>query len=395
LLTRALLGRPWIAMGRIVASRARRLLVGVALLTWSALASLGITWLCYGERYEPTPNPAQRLNMPLIAKAAARTELIAQDPSREPTEAQILAHAPSAFTRTILFGDRHRLLPQAWLAGLLDTYATTRVRSAFLLGEVRREGWWYYFPLAVLFKTPLATLAVVAGALVASLILRAARRGVGVEPWTAICLSVPVLAYGLSLITSNLNLGLRHALPLYPFAYVLVGVVVARLWRIAPRATGAACAALLLGLALETARAFPNYIPFFNVAFESRRLHLLGDSNLDWGQDLKLLARWRRAHPDVRLYVCYFGGVDPRYYVPDIVALRGTDPPDLPQLPAPDAPGVVAVSATHLQGIYRDAATSAFYRELARRERPVAVLGGSIYLFEWPPARAERAGSGN
>jgi hypothetical protein len=53
------------------------------------------------------------------------------------------------------------------------------------------------------------------------------------------------------------------------------------------------------------------------------------------------------------------------------------------------------VSATHVQGIYRDAATSAFYRELLRRQQPLDVLGGSIYLFEWPPTRGRPAGSGN
>ena len=401
LLIRALLPRPWIVMGRIVASGARRLLVSVALLATSALACVGATWLSYGMRYAPTPDPALRLNVPLIAKAAARTELIARHPSREPTEDEIQRHPPSRFTRAVLFADRHRLLPQAWLAGLLDTYATTRVRSAYLLGEVRRDGWWYYFPLAILFKTPLATLIAATGAIVVPVGWRARGKvhgsavGFGIDAWDAVCLGVPMLVYGLSLITSKLNLGLRHALPLYPFAYVLIGVVVARQWIAAPRATVITCVALLLGLAVETARAFPSYIPFFNVIFEPRRIHLLGDSNLDWGQDLTLLARWSREHAGTRLYLCYFGGADPRYYLPDVIPLRGTDPPDLPQIPGPDAPGVIAVSATHVQGIYRDAATSAFYRELLRRQQPLDVLGGSIYLFEWPPTRGRPAGSGN
>ena len=392
---RALVARPWIGFGRIVTSRLGRLAVSAALLGWSGAACAGVTWLCYGLRYAPTPDPAMRLNMPLIARAAARTELIARDPSRDPTAQEIDAHPPSRLTRAVLLADRHKLLPHAWLAGLLDTYATTRVRPGYLLGEVRRDGWWYFFPLAMLFKTPLATLCACAAAALVVLVVRLRSHekahgsavGFVIDRWGAACLVVPMLVYGLSLLTSSLNIGLRHALPLYPPAYVFVGVVVAGLVKAAPRATVVTGLALLLGLGFETVRAHPNYIPFFNLASESRRLHLLGDSNLDWGQDLKLLAQWRRAHPQTPLYFCHFGGVDPRYYVPDMIALRGSDPPDLPMIAVPDAPGVIAVSATHLQGIYRDPATAGFYQLLLRRQRPIEVLGGSIYLFEWPVPR--------
>ena len=54
-------------------------------------------------------------------------------------------------------------------------------------------------------------------------------------------------------------------------------------------------------------------------------------------------------------------------------------------------PGIIAISATALQGIYTgnliDDATRQQYAQLLRTE-PLEVLGGSIYLYRWPPPSA-------
>ena len=43
--------------------------------------------------------------------------------------------------------------------------------------------------------------------------------------------------------------------------------------------------------------------------------HVLSDSNLDWGQGLKGLARLQRAEPEYRdLTLYYFGDTDPKWY---------------------------------------------------------------------------------
>ena len=127
---------------------------------------------------------------------------------------------------------------------------------------------------------------------------------------------------------------------------------------------------------------FPNYLSFFNVASVGSRggVRLLGDSNLDWGQDLKLLADWRQKNPDGNLYLCYFGMADPAYYGIDYINLPGGyryGPP----VKFPTGPGIIAISATHLQGIHLDLALRDYYAPL-RHARPIAVLGGSIYLFD-------------
>src|SRR5207302_1121882 len=64
--------------------------------------------------------------------------------------------------RFVLWLDDHQVLPDAWLYGLLYTYNAALRRHAYLMGMHSVSGWWYYFPLAMLFKTPLAVLAAMA-----------------------------------------------------------------------------------------------------------------------------------------------------------------------------------------------------------------------------------------
>jgi len=69
-------------------------------------------------------------------------------------------------------------------------------------------------------------------------------------------------------------------------------------------------------LICETLSAWPDYIAFFNfpTGGELGGLAHLGDSNLDWGQDLKALARWRQNHSQLPLYAKLFESVDPAFY---------------------------------------------------------------------------------
>jgi hypothetical protein len=115
-------------------------------------------------------------------------------------------------------------------------------------------------------------------------------------------------------------------------------------------------------------------------------LKLLGDSNLDWGQDLPLLAQWQRQHPGVKLYLSYFGSADPEYYGihADSIAGDYSRPPSAQVVPT--KPGVLAISATNLQGMYR-VSENAQYAELLKTKKPREILGGTIYLFDFDPGR--------
>ena len=166
-------------------------------------------------------------------------------------------------------------------------------------------------------------------------------------------------------------------------------VAAARLWR--RRGARIVLLALGTGLALESTLAHPNYIAFFNAASGGARggLRLLGDSNLDWGQDLLALSRWQAEHPHVRLYLCYFGSVDPAVYGIRYINLPGGTYLNN-ETHEPDQRGVIAISAYKLQGMGLTDEQRQFYRTLLDGQQPIEIVGSSIYLFEYPPRSSSR-----
>jgi len=291
--------------------------------------------------------------------------------------------------QTIAWIESHRLFPQTWLVGFLYTYATTLVRSSFLLGEVSPTGWWYYFPVAMLVKTPLATLLASAFAALVALLARLRRRAAEgrLDGWTLACLVLPPGIYGAVALATNLNLGLRHVLPLYPFAFIGLGVVAAGLWERRRALALAFGGCLALGNGWAAARTWPDYLAYFPATTRAWRspLELLSDSNLDWGQDLPALAEWRAQHPEGTLYLCYFGTADAARFGLEVVHLIGGWSWGEFGLIDPERHGYLAISATHLQGVYLEGEIRDYYAGLHLPEHaPLAILGGSIYVYPWP-----------
>jgi len=212
--------------------------------------------------------------------------------------------------------------------------------------------------------------------------------------WSLACLALPAVIYAASAMSANLNLGLRHILPVYPFIFIALGLGLTRLMKRSIQFGAVLAVAIVLGLAGESFAAYPDYLAFFNAPSGGSRggINLLGDSNLDWGQDLKLLASWQRDHMDKPLYLSYFGVADPKFYrvnaihVPPVAGgwLFTVFWSEFTSLPQP--PCYFAVSATNLQCIYivRPEFIQAY--EKLRVEEPVAVLGGSIYIYEFRPS---------
>ncbi|MGH7214625.1 MAG: glycosyltransferase family 39 protein [Tepidisphaeraceae bacterium] len=383
---------PWPVMGRKLKSRGRRL-VAMGTCAGAGVVAWAMIWAAYGFRFVPTPDPDVLLNTAQLIEVAGDKEVEARAVAerRQPSVQERFAWRPGLLLRAILLSEKYHLLPQAWTNGLAYTHLSVQVRGSYLMREYSNVGWWYYFPLTMLFKTPLATLA--AAGVCAALAAAWWRRGlilrIPEQWWLAACLMLPPGVYFASAVASNLNLGIRHMLPVYPFVFIGVGLVVARVLHSSarPNLARALCAICALALAVETALAFPHFIPFFNAAVGGSRggLQLLGDSNLDWGQDLPLLAEWQRQNPDRNLYLCYFGTAQPRFYGIRYRPLPGGSTRFGPQLPFPTEPGVIAISATNLQGIYMSARGRAVYGALRDSQEPFAVLGGSIYLYEWDP----------
>jgi hypothetical protein len=378
LLVRATTREPWRVLRRGIDSRPRKLLAAVCLFAATCAIAIVVVWASYGFRYRAIPDGATALNIRLHRALAIKSELRLQDPSSQPTPEQLAATPPSGFVAAVVaLNDRH-LMPEAWCNGLLFTYHTSLIRPSYLLGEVRLTGWWYYFPLAMLVKTPMATILLATCAGLAAASHPGSRTRDFARTWAILCLLLPPAIYFLVAMRTNLNLGIRHVLPVYPPIFIATGWAAAIVWkRVARLRPGIVL--LLLAVAFEAVSSWPDYLAFFNLASGGPRggIALLGDSNLDWGQDLPALARWHADHPDRPIHLRYFGGVDSDDYI-DAMKLDPARPPTDPR-------AVLAVSATYLQGLYVADEQRPFFDAL-RHRTPIDVLGGSIYLFDNPPA---------
>ena len=153
---------------------------------------------------------------------------------------------------------------------------------AYLNGEIRLRGWWYYFPEAILLKSPLALLAGIAISL--ALLIKSRT----LKLWPAAGLVLAPALFLAAAMKGNLDIGIRHVLPIIPFLYLLVCTLLGR-GRLVILAI-----VLIAASFVETSVVHPEYVSFFNVAMggPSNGSRYLLDSNLDWGQDIALLANW-------------------------------------------------------------------------------------------------------
>jgi hypothetical protein len=162
----------------------------------------------------------------------------------------------------------------------------TKTDPQYLLGQASPKGWWYYFPVAFLVKTPSALLLL----LVLSIVC--AMRVVAKMPdqlHAACAFLIPPAFYFLVSMSSEINIGVRHILPIYPFLFLWVGAVLTA--KALPRWCRATTVVLACLLVVESLNAFPNYLSFFNLLCggSNQGHRYLLDSNLDWSQDVKKL----------------------------------------------------------------------------------------------------------
>ncbi len=176
--------------------------------------------------------------------------------------------------------------PRDYIAGVLEVRGlNANPPTGFLFGELRKGGWWYYFPVALFFKTPIAFLIL-------------ALAGI---PRMRVPALIATVILGIAM-TSNINIGVRHVLPIYaPLAIVAAGVRVRWL-----------AAAMTAWLVIGSALAHPDYLPWFNFAAGKEPQRVLNDSNLDWGQDVLRLVRLCRDEriPSITTSVASFAPLD-------------------------------------------------------------------------------------
>ena len=268
----------------------------------------------------------------------------------------------SAVEKMAGFARYHKLLPEAYLYGFAFTNKNAMFPPpAFLDGQWSATGFPSFFPRAFLYKTPIPILMLLIAAGVAGYFRwrSACRDGSGrtiahnlanLSPLWAL-----VLVYALFSLTSHLNIGHRHLLPIYPAIFVACGACAyflhARLILTIFAGT------MLCWQIAESALLRPDYVAYFNqiAGGPTNGYKHLVDSSLDWGQDLPALEHWFSQHRDqfgsARLYLAYFGTALPQRY--GIEARLLPFDPSAPKL-TPLEPGTYCISATTLQQVYSD-----------------------------------------
>ena len=241
--------------------------------------------------------------------------------------------------------------------------------DAYLFGQVSRHGWWYFFPVVLLVKTPLAFLALAGlGAAVAIRDLNAR----AVE-----CLAAGIAIVLVSL-TASINIGVRHVLPVYTFAAVLAGLAVVRLWP-RTRLVGVLCVCLIAG----NIWAHPHYLADFNLLAMGTPERIVTDSDLDWGQDLPFATRALIERGAREAWLTYAG-------VYDVGREKGVTYHALP----PDTPveGWVAASVRQIyfEGAMARAKGQPEPYSWLKTIRPTMRAGRSILIFDLRKKRMDR-----
>jgi hypothetical protein len=255
-----------------------------------------------------------------------------------------------------------RLFPEHFLIDIRLFTLTIEYRRAFLLGHFSLTGWWYFFPVAWFFKTPipflvafLASLAVVIVAGWQRLAKGAGAAAINFYEFTP--LAVLFAVYLGVMMSGTLNIGIRHLLPIYPALFIFAGVLArARWWH--RRSGTVLLGALMVWSAGEVWAVYPQTLAYFNEFAGGPRngYHVLVDSSYEWGQDLPAVEKWiaRRAGrpgPKPPVYFSYFGsGLLHSFKLDGVVLLPSYfDQPRIYQLTL--QPGTYMISATMLQSV--------------------------------------------
>jgi len=278
--------------------------------------------------------------------------------------------------------------PAFWEGMRFQGDRLARGQPVYALGQVWPSGVWFYYPLALLLKTPLPALILTGAGLVVVLKRRALQM-----IWPLV---LPVILIAAIAEASALQLGHRYLLPMLPFMFALAGnSVLAVPGSSQPRRRALALAAtgvLIAWLAWDAVTIYPHHLSFFNglAGGAAHADRYLVDANLDWGQDLPALQAIMQARHIPFVHLGYFGSA-----VPDVYGIRYwpapgflrfvEGPESLAFNPYTPDPGWYAISRTSLrQGLVL---THPDLYACFRSRPPEARAGYSINLYrvDYPP----------
>ena len=322
------------------------------------VTAITILWSFYGFRYAARPG-----NAPMV-----------------PTTSQFLSSLKHPVEASIIgFMEKHHVLPEAYLFGITDIVKLSKTgRPTFLLGHSYATGHWFYFPAVFAIKSTIGFMLLLALIFAAKALWRNEYRR------ELVFLIAPPLLWLAVAMTSKLDLGIRHILPMFPFLVVLAGAVAWTLLR-QSRTWATVAVALLAFHAVSSLHTYPNYLPYSNEAFggPSNTYRVVSDANVGWEGGLKSLANYLSKHHITQCWFAFNGPNDPAYYhipckpLPTMFAVitgRSQVVPD-------QITGPVFIGSMELSGFDFGPDEMNPYQQFVRL-RPAAVLAGEILEYD-------------
>jgi len=186
------------------------------------------------------------------------------------------------------FGEPHfvhwRLPAPRFFDGLHDVWDhNEKGHASYILGERHHFGVWYFFPVTLGVKTPLATILLIVWAVCVAW----RRERLRLAAPVAYCAAILAIA-----MSSRINIGVRHVLPLYVGVAVIGGAAAAAALARRPAAgrwaawTAPVLFALFGWQVVSGALAHPDYISYTNEITRGHAERFVAESDLDWGQDM-------------------------------------------------------------------------------------------------------------
>ncbi|MFT7518412.1 MAG: hypothetical protein ACI9MC_000543 [Kiritimatiellia bacterium] len=196
-------------------------------------------------------------------------------------------------------------VPYTWLFGVFMVAAQgTSGHGSWFLGQITDKGHWAYFPLLLLIKTPPVVLA---GLCLLPALAFFRRAG-----WLDMLLALAAATLLGLLMRSQLNIGVRHALPVVPLLSILSArcyCEMVRLTRVPDSRWSppmiAVTAALMLTVPAAAVYNAGHHLSWFSVGPDlGYQVSIVGE---DWGQDVSALAELVHEEDLQPLYFARYG----------------------------------------------------------------------------------------
>ncbi len=181
--------------------------------------------------------------------------------------------------------------------------------GCFFNGQKMPTGPWYYYFYAIAIKTPISILILYITGLI-SVVLTIIKEKQKQDVYNNIIFILVPIVVWLTFGSISSAKAARYVLPVYPCLIMSAGYILYR--KTAVRIISVAV--LCCWAFLNTLSSYPHFFSYFNefVGGSKNGYKYLVDSNLDLGQDIKLLKT--KIKPEDRIITAYLGNADLKYY---------------------------------------------------------------------------------